>query len=383
MLTSLVVGVLAVSFGQGLQLLLGPYSRLQGTYVSQAGIAMLSPDSHRYLRGSSSLSAILESPWTNWSYLALGRLGHAAGDAAAFLALLQLLVTVGITAALYNRLCETVSVTAGCATAAAFAVNPLVAQWFRFVQTEALFFSCIVLIVLVAGQQQSRQSSSSDIALIVIGAFAAFMRPNGSLALLSVLAIVVLRRWDRRRAQYALIALALMAPVLLGLGHLSTGDPAEGSLVSHLYSGVVIEGTPDVELLILMPPANDPTDESFAGAVSYVAENPVATLRLSLVRLVVEVSQVRPHYPFAVNALAGSAMTFFLLCALLGFRDTRVAPLRRPAALVMIPILALVGLTFATPEARYGWGALVALSPFVGVGATRLLSSVRRAILKP
>lgn len=371
LLPGLVVGSLTVAVGQAFQILLGPYSRLQGTYIRQAGVAVLAPDSRYYLRASASIDAIVDAPWTNWSYLAVGRLGHATGDAATALAILQLLVAIGITTALYMVVRDATGTAAGWAAAASFAVNPLTAQWFRFVHTETLFFSSVIAIVLLAGRTQSIRSRSTDSLLVGIGAFAAFMRPNGVLVLLSVLAIVALHRMKRRHAQVAIIALMLLAPLLLGLGHHATGDPAEGSLVSQLYSGVVIEGTSDVQFLIAMPPASDMTDESLTGASRYALKHPFSTARLFFMRFGAEVTQVRAHYPFSVNVAAGLAIFIFLVSAVMGFRDPRTTALRRPAVIVMVPILALVGLTFATPEARYGWGALVALTPFVGVGVTR------------
>jgi hypothetical protein len=366
------VGLLTVGLGQALQVLLGPYSRLQGTFIVPAGIAVLAPDSRYYLGASRSLASIFDSPWTNWSYLAIGRLGHASGDAATLIAVLQLLVATGVATALYITMNGIAGIGAGWVAAAAFAVNPLTAQWFRFVHTETLFFSTVIAIVLIAGRGSARPSRASDAALVGLGVFAALLRPNGVLVLLSALAIVTIRRADRRRARLALLALVLLAPVLLGLGHRATGDPAEGSLVSQLYDGVVVEGTPDVQFVIAMPPAVDAADESLTGALFYVAAHPTAVLRLFFTRIGTEVAQVRTHYPLVVNIAAAFAMCIFLVSALVGILDDRTAGLRRPAIVILIPILVLVGLTFATPEARYGWGGLVALTPFVGVGVARL-----------
>lgn len=371
LLLGLVVGSLTVAIGQALQLLLGPYSRLQGTYIRQVGIAVLAPDSEYYLRASSSVAMISDAPWTNWSYLVIGRLGHATGDAATALAVLQLFVAIGISGALYTVTRDVAGVVAGSTAAAAFAINPLTSQWFRFVTTEAFFFSIIIAIVLIGGGAQMSRQHSMDPLLVGLGALAAFMRPNGVLVLLSVLAIIVLRRMKRRDARIAIIALVLTAPLLLAAGLHATGDPAEGSLVSQFYKGIVIEGTPDVRLFITMPPAQDVTDETLAGAVAYVSKHPIASARLFFTRVGAEVAQVRPHYPFAVNVAAGFAICLYLASAVIGLREARAASLRRPAFILMVPILALVGLTFATPEARYGWGALVALAPFVGVGVAR------------
>lgn len=372
-----------MAVGQTLQILLGPYSRLQGTYIRRSGIAALSPDSSYYLNNSVTFSSIAESPWTNWTYLTLGRLAHAAGDAATIIVALQLLVAASVSAALYSVARKSAGAAAGWIAAAAFGVNPLVAQWFRFVQTETLFFACVIALVLLSARLPSRPSTAGNINLLLIGIFAAFMRPNGVLVLLSALAMMSLHSLSRRRAQGAIAGLVLMAPVLLGLGHLATGDPAEGSLVSQLYSGVVIEGTLDVQLLLSMPQPLDSDDESISAAVSFVASHPAAAARLFLTRIAVEISQMRPHYPSVVNWAALVTITAYFATAIIGFRDPRSASLRRPAVVVMLPILTLIGLTFAVPEARYGWGALVALTPFVGIGVARLIGSGQSSLAAP
>ena len=94
-----------------------------------------------------------------------------------------------------------------------------------------------------------------------------------------------------------------------------------------------------------------------------------------MTRVVVELAQVRPHYPNAVNVAVGSAMAFLLVALLLGAFHARARRLREVGITVALPLLLLIGATFAVPEGRYGWAPLVALLPLAGVGAERVLTA--------
>jgi hypothetical protein len=108
-----------------------------------------------------------------------------------------------------------------------------------------------------------------------------------------------------------------------------------------------------------------------------VVDQPLAAARLAVTRIAVEVAQVRRHYPPVVNAALAAAMATILALAAVGLADRRGRVLRLPTAVVVLPLVAVVGVTFAVPEGRYGWAGLVALAPAVGVGAAAVLERLR------
>lgn len=160
--------------------------------------------------------------------------------------------------------------------------------------------------------------------------------------------------------------------IALGLGTAATGPPAEGTFDAQLRAGVVIEGTEEVRTTIGMPPSDR------QGVIGYAADHPVATARLFLARVLTEVAQVRRHYPPLVNIAVGTAVAGLALLASIGLLVPRGAALRAPTLLVALPLMAIVGATFAVPEGRYGWAGLVALAPAAGIGAAAIIEATRR-----
>lgn len=376
-LTGLLASALLLLAGQMLLLALGPYSRIQGTFTSRRGIALLAPDSHYYLDSSRTFSALLDAPWTNWSYLFIGRLAHTTGRAADAIVVLQLLTVLLVGAVIFVAMRHLTGSLGAWVALAAFSANPFVAQWFRFVLTETLFYSIVILLVLLSSGLIGRLANNSLPATglqLTLGIVAAGMRPNGVLVLVSVLLLVLWRSIPRLQAILASALLIAAVPLLLVAVLSSTGQPAEGSVTSQLYRGVVIEGTDEVRVRIAMPEPDSRDDESLSAAVRYALAEPVSVVRLVTSRVAVEVLQVRPHYPLLVNISAALAILLYLGAAVMGGLRQAGAPLRGPTIAIALPLLFIVGLTFASPESRYGWGGLVAFAPLVGVGADRVLA---------
>lgn len=374
-------GAAAVLLGQVLLLVLTPLSRASSDGVVTDGIALLAPDSFTYLELAEAPDW-LSTPWNRLLLIVLLRMGSVLGEPATLLVVLQV-VMLTVAAALAHRLAAKVGGrVAGLLAAAVVAVNPLTAQWVRFVLTETLFLA-LVLIVLWAGVRIREAPERNGLTVVLVSAalLATFLRPNGVLVLGSALTLLVLAR--RPRFRRTAILLSWVAVVVgLGLGLLAAGQPAERSLTEQLYAGVVIEGTEHVVVTLDMPAPEDPTDTREVAGLQYAVTHPLAVGRLIGARMLVEVAQVRRHYPPVVNVGIGAAMLGFLGAAALSGRMPAAARSRSSALIIGAPILLLVGATFATPEGRYGWGALIVLAPLAGIGAggglTTLLVGLRR-----
>ena len=347
---------------------LGPLSRVGDPGAGTAGpggLALLAPDSVGYLAASATWGDVAAAPWPRWGYLVVLRVGHLLGDAATVAVVIQVLTTVAVGVLLLRAGRELAGPIAGAVAAAVLLVNPMTAQWLRFVLTESLFYALAVTVVLLAARGIGSRADTATLA--AVAGVAAVFRPTGPLlAGAAVVLVLRARPWAR---PVRLVAGATVVTVVAGallLGSAATGPPAEGTLGSQLRDGVVVEGTSDVRTTIAMPPA--------AGddALAYVAAHPVAVTRLAAARVAVEVAQVRRHYPTPVNVALGGAMLAFAVLATVGLTDARGRDLRAPTAMVGLPLIGIVAVTFAVPEGRYGWAGLVALVPAVGVGATAL-----------
>lgn len=373
--TAILSGTLAVAFGQALLVALAPLSRAGSPGVTPVGIALLSADSEGYLALAESATWLGEAPWNRLVLVAILRVGWVLGDAPTTLVAVQTLALV-IAASLVHRLtARAAGNAAGAIASLAVAANPLTAQWVRFVLSETLMIA-LVLIVLWAALELGEPSRTrrATATLLTTAIIAAFLRPNGVLVLGSALTVLALRRSPARRSVLLVSIWVLVGGGLL-LGLLAAGQPSERSLTEQIHAGVIIEGTEHVLVTRTMPEPRDPSDVSMAAGVRYAAEHPVAMVSLAITRIAVEVAQVRRHYPVPVNVGVGLMMVLLLAFATVGARQPGMTDLRRTTVVLVAPILVLVGLTFATPEGRYGWVGLVALGPLAAIGFARTTRS--------
>lgn len=379
-LEAVVVGTAAVALGQLLLIALSPLSRAASDGVRQAGMALLSPDGLTYLELSADASWAVETPWNRLLLIAILRAGAALGDAASFLVVLQAGALILASALVHRMAARVGGAPAGLIGAIVVAVNPLTAQWVRFVLSETLFLALMLIASYAAeGLLRGAGRRSDPATLLVASILAALLRPNGVLVLGSALTMLAITRAAGRRTAALLIALTWIGVTGgLALGLDAAGQPAERPITAQLYDGVVVEGTDEVLVAIAMPPPADPDDTSNVAGLRYVIREPAAVARLAVTRIVAEVTQVRRHYPIAINIGIGAAMVVLAITTIVGARAPGASPLTRATIFLGLPILLLVGATFATPEGRYGWGALILSAPLAGVGAARILRSVRR-----
>lgn len=367
------ISLLLLVVGQVSLIALGPLSRVGDPGAGTAGpggIALLAPDSVGYLADARTWSAVASAPWPRWGYLALLRVGAVLGDAATVAIVVQLLATTAAGVLLLRIGRRLAGPIAGVTAAAVLLVNPMTAQWVRFVLTESLFYALAVTAVALAATRES--GPPTDRSLLAVAAAAVVLRPTGPLLAGAAVTLVLMARpWTAWRRGAAVVVLWAVVAVALVAGTAATGPPAEGTFAAQLRGGVVVEGTPEVRTTIPMPSAGGD------GALDYVVAEPLAAARLALTRVAVEVAQVRRHYPPVVNLALGAVILALAAMAALGLRDPRGRPLRIPTAVVLLPLVGVVAVTFAVPEGRYGWAGLVALAPAVGVGAAVALERLR------
>lgn len=372
----------AVAAGQALLVALRPVTRASSDGVTASGVALLSADSVGYLDLAASADWLTETPWNRLLYIVLLRIGDAFGDPATFVVALQLVALVVASTIAHRLATDVAGRWAGVAATSVLAVNPLVAQWARFVLTEILFFALIIA-VLWAGRRvlANAEDGWSALLLVALGLLPALLRPNGILVLGSALTILALRARFGPRALLILLTWAMVA-VGLWSGLMAAGQPAERSLTEQLHGGIVVEGADHVRTTVTMPAPLDLTDSSMGAALDYALQHPVATVRLATTRIAVESAQTRRHYPRPVNLAVGIAMIALFVLAAIGATQPRSRTLVRAALILGLPLLLMVGATFATPEGRYGWSYLTLLAPLGGIGSAVALQRLRARTAK-
>ena len=281
------VSLLLLTLGQVLLVALGPLSRVADPGAGTAGpggIALLAPDSVGYLAAAATWADVLASPWPRWGYLAVLRVGGLLGDAATLVVALQAATGLLVGVLLLRTGRRLAGPAAGIVAAAILLVNPMTAQWLRFVLTEWLFFALAATAIALAARGRTTQAGP----LLVVAVAAVAFRPTGPLLAGAAVTLALgSRPWPRLGRGTAVGATWLAVVAALLLGSAATGPPAEATLADQLRGGVVVEGTPDVRTTIPMPPG--PGD----GVLAYVVDQPLAAARLAVTRVAVEVRHAR------------------------------------------------------------------------------------------
>lgn len=381
--------LILVAIGQSALVAAGPLTRApraSGGTAGVGGIALLSPDSEYYLDLSGSTSILGQTPPTRIMLPLLLRLGSTLGSAETFLVCLNLLALLLAGMALHDLVLRLGGTSAaGMLATGALVVNPLTAQWARFVLTETLAYAAVVGILWAILRFGSRRTLGAFVVILLLGGFLTLLRPNGILVLAGSLSAVVatsnlIRRRNgvQRGLIHGVIWVVAFALALIASREPDPGVPAtENVIVSRLYDGVIIEGTPEVLVTTLMPPPADPSDASLSAAIAYAIRHPLPVAKLGALRVIYETLPVRPHYPAAVNLVLGFGFALFVLLVLVGARVARSRLLRDAVSMLSVPQMLLVAATFAVPESRYGWTYLVTLCVWAGIGGDRILARSR------
>ncbi len=372
---ALIASVCLMSFGQAFLIAIEPVTRTRGAFGSMRGIAVLVGDSQMYLSQASSLEDVLSLGWTRLAYPMLLLISGSIGEPSTVVVILQALLSLWAAGLLFDLVERREGWLGATVAAGFFLTNPMTAQWVRIVMTESVFYSIIVIAIVMSHRLIADRALSAGAALLAVAGFASLMRPNGFLLLLSAAFVFFIAYGVRRRAVGAVVLL-LAGLAVLPSAVSASGAPAGSSLANHVYTGVVVHGTGHVVTRIEMPAPSDSDDASMSAVLRYAIAHPSAVLRLGLMRVFVETSQVRRHYPQFVNVFFGTATAIYLLLGVLGAAQRRTRDSLRIALIFAAPLALMTAGTFAIPEGRFGWAYLLTLLPLVGGGATTAAHSV-------
>jgi hypothetical protein len=263
-------------------------------------------------------------------------------------------------------------------------VNPDVIQWHRYILTDSLYTSAVVIVVWVLWRAAERRGWWYGRALLVLLP-ASMLRPTG-LLLLPVAAAF----WGVRGALardwigVALGVIGIVGTVLLVFSP-SVHDTA-GKLPGYtLRSGRVIyqQSAFQVEM---------PADVTSGGAgwladLGYVGRHPGSTLALGARRVAVELAHVRPYYRIGHNGLIVAVLLPLYTLAAIGIAATWRHPLTHLLLVVIAAHMLLVAVALADYDGRFlvhvlgPFGVLAAagFGKLIGTGAVRTISGTSSA----
>ncbi|NDC15866.1 MAG: hypothetical protein EBZ76_12060 [Synechococcaceae bacterium WB9_2_170] len=302
---------------------------------------VLSPDSGFYLDGAARFPQLIpkQRPYLGMIlYLRVcGLLGPAPWVASIGNASAVWLASL----ALWQIAARWAGTRAGWIAAAIWLLNPLTAQWTRYVLTEPLFYSAVIGWLWLALFRPAWL-------LLAFSALAAGLRPNGFTLLASAATWLAAQQISPRARALRLISLGWIGVILAVVFVAPLVSPVAHKLPQLWASGTVIHSHP--ELAISMH------------------SGPLSPMRLMLSRVGWELVQVRPWYSLRLNAFIAAVMTAFYLFALRGAWISRGSRLFWAVVVVSLPSMAVIAATWAIHEGRFGWWFLVAWIPWVAIG---------------
>jgi len=311
-------------------------------------------------------------------YVAVLAMGDRLGSAAWFLLLVQnvlLLVACACIIDLGGRLGSRFG---GVVGALALLLNPLFAQWFRYVLTETMFVSGIIILLWV--MVRSTNGGTGWLWAVIATAVAvASVRPNGVLLVASAASFLGWTMTKGRRR--ALGVTAVVAPWLLaGIAALTLSSAqeihgSENSFASKTLAGEVFWNEPDTALS--MPEPDRPVLNN-RDVVAYALQHPLDIGRLYSARLGYELLQIRPRYSDQLNLFAVVTTPLLWVAPAGGWLRSRRSPIVAAHALIVVPQALLICVTWATPEGRFGWWLLGPSIVLSGVGAMAALDGIRQ-----
>ncbi len=327
-----------------------------------------------YLSIAQRFPSLSASEWPYGGYVILLRLGMLTGSAAWFAVAIQCIAAGAAGGALLSLGRRFSGSIAGWIAAATYLLHPLVAQWTRYVLTESLFYSGVIAVawLLVRVIDLDRPFWWP---LWLTVAVTASMRPNGIFLIGAAVSIIAIAR--RRGTLKMLPIVILIWSCVLVLATLSSpfaGAAEENRIGPRTWSGDVVWNVPEERIEMPQPSVRDTSNSAFIG---YAIEHPVDVALLGARRVWWELKQVRPWYSQELNAFTAITMATFYLLAAVGAWTSRRSSLTLVVTGLSLPFMALIGVTWAIWEGRFGWWFLVVWTTWVGIGAERLMEVIR------
>ena len=332
----------------------------------------LSPDSGRYISGGESFPHLDKVQWGYAGYCLLMWIDNLVGAGNWLIICLQALVAVLAARALWDLAKSYGGHIAGLLAAAIYLVNPLIATWTRYVLTETFFYASTAF--LLWGLNRWLGPGRHVTSLMIVGVVGSLtMRPNGVIMIPALLAAAVLLA-DVRRQLKIPVAVITFLSVGLMVSALPTfesgGGGAANSFVQRTARGEVLWN--ESQWSIDMPPvAADAT--SNADYVTYILDHPIDVARLGVARLGLELIQVRPQRADVYNVFTAVIMVAFIVMFVGGAIRLRRTPLIRAVAVISLPYMGLIAITWAIQEGRFGWWFMTTWIPVVAVAVAKLI----------
>ncbi len=230
-------------------------------------------------------------------------------------------------------------------------LNPLTAQWTRWLMSETLYFSAVIIWLWIFIFQ-------SSFLLLLFSALTTTLRPNAfTLFGAAVICSYVVKQKLNFRQIIILISLSILVFLILIYYVFASNDDAKTYLIESFSNGQVIWNMP----------------ETFIDFSS----SPLYYIDLFLRRIGWELIQVRPWYSLKNNFFITIFMSSFYILSIRGAWFIKESKLLIAITFITVTSLIVIGFTWSIYEGRFGWWFLVSWIPLVAIGTQSRKTSLK------
>lgn len=341
------------------------------------GIVISRGDSFFYFSGASHIAELSPFERLYAGYVFLLHFSQIISSSGILMVVIQSIFVFVAAYAMFSMAEEYGDTMAGWISVSFYLLAPMLSQWTRYILTESIFYSLIVIGLRLA----TLKVSWSHLPMIPVALLLIALRPNGIIIACAVLSIYVWIKFFRISTRISLIISMWSCCVLFGVlllgGEGVSGDSVQSSIFERTIEGNVIYGV--TELNVRMPQP-DSVDRSNLAYVKYILENPVANLKIGMLRVYWELKQIRPWYSTSLNLFLLVTMASFYSFSFIGFVRAWRMDLVKAIAILTLPSVVLISLTWAIWEGRFGWWFMVTWIPLFGIGMSAVVDMLYRRI---
>jgi hypothetical protein len=261
---------------------------------------------------------------------------------------------------------------AGWFMASFFLLNPQIAQWTRYVLTEATFFSGLVFVIAASLEARAR-GKPLWLPLWIIVIIVSSIRPNGIVIIPAVITFMILTANKSSFFKFSVLSLSITTFIIgaLTLPHLRTGGSSDDwAFGPKTWNGEVIAEMSEMRLSMPIPSDSSPTRIAF---LRYLFEHPIAVINLTAHRIGWELVQVKPWYGWRLNSLITLFMIVFYFFGFIGWFSSRRSNLNKLIWSLSLPSVAIVAVSWASYEGRFGWWFMVPWIIWSGIGFQKFI----------
>lgn len=325
-------------------------------------------DSAFYFSAASHVTELSDFERLYSGYIFSLRLSQTVSSSGMFMVVIQATFVILASYSMFSLAKDYGGLLAGWVSVSFYLLAPMLSQWTRYILTESLFYSLIVIGLRIA----TLKLYWSQLAMIPVLLLLSFLRPNGVIVACAIFSIYVLGKISTKTTRISLVSFIWIIGLLFSVNSIS-GDASEKSVQNSIFQktldGNVVYG---VKELNYQMPQSLSLDRSTTAYIKYVIENPISNLKIGTLRVFWELKQVRPWYSTSLNLFLCFTMGAFYIFSIFGLVRIWRKPLVKAIAMLTFPSVLLIAITWAIWEGRFAWWFLVTWIPLFGIGVAKL-----------